>query len=127
MGKERGNFVLAENQDCSADFSTDWIVVSSLDCMCIGVSLTSTDLKGTLYIEGAVCKVRSTYGSSSFEDIIEDTYVSQSVDVTVTLKTKFLFNIADLASMLIRVRYVADVDTPGTGTALILGFGKSWS
>lgn len=127
MGKERGNFVLAEDQSCADDFVTEWISVSSLDCFCVGIKLTSTDLKGTFYIDGAVSRVRSTYGSANYTDIIFDSYASAVIDVTTTSQTSYLLNIADLSAMLLRVRYVADVDAPGTGTALILGFGKSWS
>lgn len=127
MGKERGNFVLAEDQDCATDFVTEWVSVSTLDCFCIGIQLTSTDLKGIFYVDGAVAKVRSTYGSATYSDIIYDSYTSATVDVTSSGDTTFILNIADLAAMLIRVRYVADTVAPGTGTALILGFGKSWS
>lgn len=125
MSKERGYIKMCTDQDASADFSTDWSVVTAFDSAMVGINWNSSDLLGTVYVDLAVADVTSTVNEPNFlGTLIYDDASSYSLDASGTA-TQYLFNLTDIGGMLLRLRYVADATTPGTGTITARLFVKS--
>jgi hypothetical protein len=125
MSKERGYIKLATDVDASVDFVTEWAVVTAFDSAMVGINWDSSDLLGTVYVDLAVADTTSNVNQPNFlGELIYDDITSYSLDASGTA-TQYLFNLTDIGAMLMRIRYVADVATPGTGTITARAFLKS--
>lgn len=125
MSKERGYIKLATDEDASVDFVTEWAIVTAFDSAMVGINWDSNDLLGTVYVDLAVADTTSIVNQPNFlGTLIYDDASSYSLDASGSA-TQYLFNLTDMGAMLMRIRYVADVTTPGTGTITARAFLKS--
>lgn len=120
MGKERGLLTICKNEDISQGYTSDWIVVSSMDTALLSIKWDVGDIVATVYVEGGLGEVVTSFNKTTMRDVDEDTIVSFS---TAGISTgKYLLNMIELAAEILRIRVVT---TSGTSTMSARVFGKS--